>query len=180
MIIFRKISYHDNDNVPSYMSRKGARHDAAAAAAARCNACGRLCYSREAESRACEKGEIRKRGKGRENGQPVPFLRRNSGANRNCDDHCTVVVVIPFAPEGCLQQSHFLMPPAFQEAPCSHRPCSPCMPSGTPDRPRRRASERLAFGRAGCNTCEDRFCKKCEIRLRRPPYCGCLNCFRIS
>ena len=87
---------------------------------------------------------------------------RNSGANRNCDDHCTVGVVILFAPEGCFQQSHFLMPPAFQEAPCSHRPCSPCMPSGTPDRPRRRASERLAFGRAGCNTCEDRFCKNAK------------------
>ena len=47
------------------------------------------------------------------------FLRRNSGANRDCDDHCTVVVVILFAPKRCFRHCDFLLPAAIQAASAS-------------------------------------------------------------
>ena len=53
-------------------------------------------------------------GQGQREWSTCTFLRRNSGANRDCDDHCTVVVVILFAPKRCFRQCDFLLPAAFQ------------------------------------------------------------------
>ena len=46
----------------------------------------------------------------RARGKMVCFARGNSGATRDCDDHCTAVVAILVAPKRCFEQCVLLLP----------------------------------------------------------------------